>query len=90
MNGIEFCLIKEFSGWDGEMDYMNFYNCTLHPQVYQELNLPNGTPVDVDMGISGFFNKGSICIFAVNSSEIIAKVTPILDGLTIKFEFELM
>lgn len=91
MIGIEACLVKEYDGWDGDMDYMNFYNCILHPHVCQELGVSVDTLVDVDFSISEFFAKGSIQINSVDTpGEVIAKVTPVLNGLTIKFEIEVM
>lgn len=90
LTGVESALITEFNGWDGDFLWMMFYEVTLRPEVAEAIGVNANSKVDLSINLEGFFNEESVNFYASNSDEVIAVATPVLDGLTIKFEFEVM
>lgn len=53
--GIESALVTDWSGWDGDHEWMCFYDTSLRPEIKAELikqhGMPEGT-VDVDIDLT--------------------------------------
>lgn len=71
--GIESALVSNWEGWDGDHEWMVFYNCELQPELWTKLTDEHAMPygiIDVEIEFSKLIATIMVC---ENMTEIFRK-----------------
>ena len=71
--GIESALVLNWEGWDGDHEWMVFYNCELQPELWTKLTDEHAMPygiIDVEIETSKLIATVMVC---ENMTEIFRK-----------------